>query len=212
MMGHVAGWGVVVVAFGLAGLLAACRESREWRVVTAAFAVSLLSALALIENDDWFLRYVLFSPALPVVAACRLSTQIPLLRWPIVLLSALTIAGTVCTEDVPLQSLQEAARTDWRHRTFVRQIMPDVDDSRVACYGDVSPMSYLLYRPDYSREVTYVRPSSPEDLVRLMEEHHLRTLYAFSQYDRRGWSELLQKCLQMGRMKHVDGPWYVLVP
>lgn len=212
MMSHVAGWGVIAVAFGLTGLLAACRESREWRIVTAAYVVSLVSALALIENDEWCLRYILFSPGLPIVAATRLATQIPLLRLPIVLLSALTIVGTVCTEDVPLQSLQEAARSDWQHRTFAKQLIPDVDDSRVACYGDVSSMSYLLYRPDYSREVTYLRPSSPEDLLRLMEERHLRTLYALSCYDRNGWRELLDKCVRSGRLKHVDGPWYVLLP
>ena len=73
-------------------------------------------------------------------------------------------------------------------------------------------MSYLLYGSDFSREVIYLRPSTPEDLIQSMDRNHLQALYAMTKYDRNGWGSLLNECVKTGRLRPLDGPWYVRVP
>jgi hypothetical protein len=50
-----------------------------------------------------------------------------------------------------------------------------VPDDRVACTGDYRMRSYLLYRPDFSREVVYLRK---EDLAEKLRDKSLRAVYA----------------------------------
>jgi hypothetical protein len=215
MLEYGAGWGAGAFGFGLIGLLWALRASAEWRRMACCFGVSLASALALADNDAWVLRFILFFPALLAVAAARLTEEIPLLRTPLAVLVLLTIAGTVVTEDLKPAAYRNNARRGWRGRSLAAEVgIPEVPYRRVGCYGDVGSMSYLLYGPDLSREVVYVRPTSPEDLIETMERRDLRALYAFSMVDRSGWGELLSRCVGSGRLRRLDaaGPWYVLVP
>lgn len=213
MLTTLAGWGVGVIAFGLVGLLAALRTSKEWRAIAACFGLSLLSVLALAENDNWVLRFVLFFPAILAVAAARLVEEVRLLRGPLIVVTGLTLVGTVFTEDLPFEAAQRNARLDWRRRSLAADVgVPEVAYDRVGCYGDVASLSYLLYRPDFSREVVYLRPRSTEHLVELMERQDLPALYAMSMYDRNGWGELLDRGVRSGRLRRLDhGPWYVLV-
>jgi hypothetical protein len=212
MLEQVAGWGVVAVAFGMIGLLAACRTSKEWRAIAACFALSTVSVLSLVENDPFVLRYILFVPAILAVGAAWLATEIRILLPPLLLLTVLTLVGTVFTEDLPRSAFLRVTKPDWRERSFAPDFIPEVPYRRVGCYGDVSSMSYLLYGPDYSREVVYLRPTSPSDLIDSMKKHDLVALYAKTLYDRNGWGELLQECVTSGRLRPLEGPWYVLVP
>jgi hypothetical protein len=214
MLEFIAGWGTSVFAFGLMGLLAAVRASKQWRRIASCFALSFLSVLVLADNDPWVLRFVLFAPALLAVAAAGLVEEIRLLRLPLVLLTALTLIGTFFTEDVPVEAFQRSVGLDWRRRSFARDLgVPDVPYARIGCYGDVASMSYLLYRPDLSREVVYLRPSSAEDLIETMERRHLTALYAMTMYDRNGWRQLLVQGIASGRLRRIDHSyWYVLVP
>jgi hypothetical protein len=212
MLEHVAGWGVVPVAFGLIGLLAACRASGKWRFVAGAFVLSFVSVLTLSENDPWVLRFVLFFPALLSIAAAALVSEIRGLLLPLVALCGMTIGGTVYTDDLPRAALEKAAQRGWRERSFAPELMPQVRYRRVACYGDLASMSYLLYGPDLSREVVYLRPTSPADLLDSMERLKLPALYAMTLRERSGWGELLRECVRAGRLKHIDGPWYEFLP
>lgn len=212
MLEHVAGWGVVPVAFGLIGWLAFLRTSNEWRRISLAFGLSLVAVLLLSENDPWVLRFVLFFPALLSIAAAGLVSEIRGLRMPLVLLCAGTVVGTVYTDDVPRAALEKAARTGWRERSFAPVLISEVPYRRVGCYGDVASMSYLLYGPDLSREVFYLRPTSAADLLESMERLQLPGLYAYSLHERNGRGALLRECLDSGRLKRLDGFWYEFIP
>jgi hypothetical protein len=215
MLDRVAAWGAAVVGFGLIGLLAAVRASKEWRRIACCFGVSFVCVLALADNDFWVLRFVLFAPALLAVAAARLADEIRLLRVPLLLVTVLTVAGTVFTEDMPAEAVLRSARLDWRRRTFARDVgIPDAPYARVGCYGDVSSMAYQLYGPDLSRDVVYLRPRSSEELIESMERQNLPALYAMSMYDRNGWKALLDRGVASGRLRSLKpgSPWFVLVP
>jgi hypothetical protein len=212
MLEHIAGWGVVVVAFGTIGLLGACRTSKECRALAACFALSTISVLSLVENDPFVLRYILFVPAILAVGAAWLATEIRILMPPLVLLTILTLFGTLFTEDLPLAAFLKVTKSDWRERSLASTFIPEVPYRRVGCYGDVSSMSYLLYGPDLSRQVVYLRPSSAADLLDSMKRHDLEALYAMTMFDRNGWSVLLNECVKSGRLRHLEGPWYLLVP
>jgi hypothetical protein len=211
MLEYVAGWGVVAVGFGLTGLLAACRTSAPWRIVAAAWGLSLVSVLTMAENDAWVCRFILFFPALLSIGAANLVIEMRSLLLPLLLLCGVTIAGTFFTEDVSVTAIVQASRMSWRERTFAAEMIPEAPYPRIGCYGDLASMSYLLYRPDLSREVVYPRPSSPSDLADTMERLQLPALYALSVRDRDGWGALLQECIRSGRLKQVRGPWYELV-
>lgn len=214
MLEHVAGWGAGVVGFGLVGLLAAVRSSKEWRRISGCFALSFLCVLALADNDRWVLRFVLFAPALLAIAAARLSEEVRSLRIPLIVVTALTLVGTVVTEDLPLDAVKRHVRRDWRHRTFGPEVgVPDAPYDRVGCYGDAASMAYLLYRPDLSREVVTLRPSSAEELIDSMDRLNLRALYAKTAFDRNGWGRILADAVDSGRLRRIRrGPWYALVP
>ena len=211
---NIVGWGAVAVAFGLVGLLAAVRASAEWRLVAAGFALSCLSVLALAEHDKWVFRFILFVPALLAVAAARLVDEVPLLRIPVVMLTILTLGATFFTEDFSIDAVTASARNDWRHRTAAPELsVPDVPYPRVGCFGGIASQSYLLYRPDFSRDVVYLRPTSPENLIETMERNNLPALYFRLPYDRRGGRELLDRAVRSGRLRRLEeSPWYLLVP
>lgn len=211
MLEYNAGWGAGAVAFGLLGLLAACRTSKEWRAIAAGLAVSTACVLSLVENDQFVLRYILFVPAILAVGAAWLVTEYRVLRVPLVLVTVLTLVGTLFTEDLPRAAILGYTKSDWRERSYAPAFIPDVPYRDVACYGDVSPMSYLLYGPDFSRRVVTLRPSSPADLIDTMKKHGLTALYAKSMFDRNGWGDLLKECVRSGRLRPLDGPWYLRV-
>src|SRR4029453_8727787 len=131
---------------------------------------------------------------------------------PLLLLCGVNLVGTFITEDVPREAISRASRVSWRERSIASSLIPEAAHRRGGCYGGLSSMAYLLYGPDLSREVVYLRPSGPSDLVDTMERLKLPALYAMSMLDRNGWGALLQECVRSGRLKHVDGPWYELVP
>jgi len=215
MLEYIAGWGTGAFAFGLIGLLWAVRTSTNWRRIAACFLLSLASVLTLAENDIWFLRFVLFFPAILAVAAAALAEEVRPLRLPLVLVTLLTLVGTFFTEDMPREAFLRSARLDWRRRSFGPDVgVPDVPYSRVGCYGDVSSMAYLLYGPDFSRDVVYLRPKSSEELIESMERRNLPALYAMTMYDRNGWGGLLARCVASGRLRRLGpgSPWYVLDP
>jgi hypothetical protein len=210
MVENIAGWGVGAFAFGLVGLLAACRTSRPWGILAAGFSVSLVSILALSDNDPWVMRFILFFPAILSVAAAHLTTEIRGLMMPLVVLTGLNLVGTVFTEDLPMEACRRVTESNWKDRSLASEWIPDVPFKRVGCYGDISSMAYLLYGPDLSRTVYYLRPSTADELIRSMQDRQLSALYATSKYDRNGWGARLDECVRSGRLRQLQGPWYVL--
>jgi len=208
MLDQIAGWGAGCFAFGLLGLIVACRTSRPWILLSASFGVSFVSVLSFAENDPWVMRYILFVPALLAVAAAALASDIKILTFPLVLLTALNLVGTVFTEDLPVSAFARVTKSSWKDRSMAAEFIPDQPFKRVGCYGDISSMSYLLYGPDLSREVVYLRPKTADELLRAMDEQQLTALYASTKYDRNGWGRILQDCVTSGRLRLLEGPWY----
>lgn len=174
----ISGWGPLVFACGILALLMAMREDVRWRLVGAAFLVSLASVLLLVRSDPWFMRFVLFFPALPAIAAARLAAQIRPARLILGLCLVLQLAGTMVPGEFPLGRVGAFARQGWRERQYDTPVAVMPADKALGCLAPGGSKSYLLYRPDFSRRVVTLRPGNADELVAAMKREGLRIVYA----------------------------------
>lgn len=173
-----ANWGAVVFACGLPALIAALRDDPLLRKLALAFAVSMVAILGLVTLDAWNMRFVLFVPALPAIAAARLAAQ----RRPVLVL--VSAAGLLCgvvslvPSEISPSTLGRLCRSGWRERT-ARPAAPSVEPgSPVGCAGEDLGFPYWLYGPDFSRRVVYLRETSSAGLLERLDREGIRTVYA----------------------------------
>lgn len=191
----IAGWGPVAVACGLPALILALRADRLWRVVGAAFGVSLLSVFALVQLDLWFLRFVFFFPAILVLAVARASES-----WKSVL--------PVCAAGLILQFAGTFVSWEWRDRLKTGPPPELAPEEAVACFGDNLGMSYRLYGSDYSRSVRYVTADSPSELLDRVRRTGARILFSSPQWRRQRL--VLEEAVRTGGLRGLD-PGFFLV-
>lgn len=151
---HGAGWGAAALV-GLAGLIPLLRDEPRSRRMSIAFAVALLGTLLFTQSDPWSMKYAFFFPALPAIAAAAWAARS---RGAAALTSAglaLAFAATLLPYDLPWRSLKVLAA----HPVSTRSALPlwadDAPEDVVGAAGGFTVRSYLLYRPDFSREVIY---------------------------------------------------------
>lgn len=174
---HGAGWGAVAVSLGLVGLVRGAIEEARHRRLAAAFGAGLLGTLLFVQNDPWCLKYALFFPAALAVGAVRLAERGG--RGARLLLGAgivFSLAGTFLPYDLPWKDFKFLAAQSVSDRSALLLWAPDVPDDRVGAAGDYRVRSYLLYRPDFSRRVVYLREG--DGLGRLAPEEGVRFVYA----------------------------------
>lgn len=159
---HGAGWGPAAVAVGSVGLLIGLRDRPFLRPLAASFAVSLLTTLLFVQNDPWCLKYAFFFPALLAVAAAGWAEQ----ARPAGVLTALALAvcaaGTMLPYDLPTADFLRLAEQPVSTRSALGFWADPVPDDAVGCRGGYDVRSYLLYRPDFSRTVVYLRGAEAE--------------------------------------------------
>jgi hypothetical protein len=202
---YISGWGAAPYGVGLVAVFLAVRTDRSMRRLAAAFGASLLCVLLLVVSDPWYLRYVLFFPALFAVASAKLIGEIPetaLIAWAALLLE---FAGSCVPGRFPVGGLGDLAAQSWRQRTFYAH--PDLQAVEAMGFlegpGDEVKI-YPLYRPDYSRRIVPLRAGSSEELLNLLRREGLSYLYCPS--DR----ELSKQCLDQNRIRRLGGGLYAV--
>ncbi|HEX7900268.1 MAG TPA: DUF2079 domain-containing protein, partial [Planctomycetota bacterium] len=167
---HGAGWGAAAVGLGLIGLLLQLREEPRLRALAAAFGVSLLTTLTFTQNDPWCLKYAFFFPALLAIAAAGWAARSKPAAGLAALAVVVCLAATTLPYDLPWTSFQALARQPVKTRSALTLWADDVPDDAVGCRGGFETRSYLLYRPDFSRRVVYLRGNDVGDVLHVYGE------------------------------------------
>src|SRR5262249_35239376 len=148
-----AGWGAAAVCCGLVALLAQLRESRRLRLLSIAFLVSMAGVFASVLPDPWFMRFVLFFPALPAIAAARMAAVHRPVRWMASVCAALCFLSTMVPSEMPVGALGDLVRQPWRSRVAVPLGGLPGRGQAVAAVQASRANFYLLYGPDFSRRI-----------------------------------------------------------
>jgi hypothetical protein len=169
-----AGWGLAAVLVGGVALPGLLRANPRSRPLVAGLAVSLISVLFLVHHDPWYGRFVLFFPAVLVLGTLR----IPFLRFPLGLALVVQFAQTCFPTDQPIEQVRNLARMSWRDRSMGPPI-PGTDPVLFRCTEPDHHRgeSYLLYRPDYSRAVVFLRSDRLEELREAIRKSGARFAY-----------------------------------
>ncbi len=77
-LAEVSGWGWAAVICGLPTLIPALVRSGRFRLLAGTFFLSLISVLGFVRPDPWFMRFVLWMPALLGLAA---AWAVPWMQW-----------------------------------------------------------------------------------------------------------------------------------
>ncbi len=175
---HISGWGALPFAGGILGLFLLLRGDPGMRKVAAAYAVSLLSVFVLVVSDPWFMRYALFLPGLFALAAAKAAETRPSLS---ILAHAALLFGflaTIVPGAFPVDGVSTLASMPWRERT----LYPHPGLAKVEAVGfleapDSEEKIYPVYRPDFSRRVFHLRPTSVDGLGEAMRREGLAFLF-----------------------------------
>jgi hypothetical protein len=209
---HMAGWGCAAFACGLVGLVVVLKDRPEMRGLAGAFCLSLASTLTLVQNDPWCLKYVFFFPALLSVTAVQLAERLPECRPILAGAILLSFLGTCFSYDLRPQHVRVLAAQPWRERTAARfaygEVTMEVPDSRIGYFGAPTGAAYLLYRPDFSRQVVYLRSSSFEAFLEDAGHAQVRTVFAPQAGPAQ--KRILDEGVRLGRLRLLSGCFYAL--
>jgi hypothetical protein len=209
---YMAGWGAAPFAIGVMALLWIQRSDPRMRALALAFVVSLLSTLAFSRNDPWHLKYALFFPALPCVATALLSERVEGIKWLAGGTLGFAILGTCLSYDLRAEHLRVLAAQPWRERTAARlaygQVTREVPENTVGYFGGPLGATYLLYRPDFSRRVVYLRARTASTLVE--EAHATGVRWVFAPDPTAEQARILDDSTARGWMKLDSGRFFVL--
>jgi hypothetical protein len=144
-----AGWGWAILPLGFPALLLDLRRDRRLLPLALSFVLAAAVTLACVTFEDSNLRFLLWFPALFVLALAR--RRAPVWTWAILLACALNFGATL----VP---------SERRHSEHLRPPSSLPPAEPVACVFDQCAPCYRLYNPDFSRKVFY--PRSMDELKR----------------------------------------------
>jgi hypothetical protein len=209
---HMAGWGATAFACGLVALVVGVIEDRSLRLLAAGFGISLLSSFLLIQDDPWCLKYVFWVPAILMVAVARLGQALPgtaLIAGGGVLLSFL---GTCFSYDLRAEHVRALASLPWRTRSASIFPYAQAEKERelaaepIGYFGGPTGAPYVLYRPDFSRRVVYLRSKTLDGLKSDLTREKVQILQAPEPTLEQ--SALLAEGVRQGWMKKEAAAFY----
>jgi hypothetical protein len=174
-----ANWGAVVFACGAPAMIGWMSEDARARRLGISLGVSLGCVLTLVTMDAWNMRFILFAPALPAIAAARAAAASRLVRVLAAGAALLCVASSILPFE--LAKPAELARASWRERS-TRPGPPDgAASAPIGALGSDLISTYWLYGPDFSRRVVYLREdSSAAGLLQVLDREGLDAFYASS--------------------------------
>jgi hypothetical protein len=197
------------VACGLPALVAALRWNPRLRRLAAAFALSVVTVLALVLSDACSLRFILWFPALPALALACAVERSPRLYPPAMTALIVACLATTFSENYSLPTLIQQLRQDFS--TGAKWTLPvQPDPSRVGVYGRYSLRAYLLQGPDFKTEVVSLRADSPERLTSEMTRLKISLLYAMGVSPKSREGRVLEESVRRGGLRKLATGVYAL--
>jgi hypothetical protein len=206
LLANVAGWGPAAFSVGLLGAIEGILTDATFRRFAASFGLSTATVSLMTLPDPWSARFLLFVPALLVVAAVRIATGSRPLSWLLGACGVFLALSTCWPAELPAARRRPLLASGWRDRSSAPPELAALSDPVVGCFAENEGESYLLYRPDFSRDVAYLRPTSSEDLVAQARRKGLRHLYA--RPSSAAAKSLLEDCVRTGGLVPVGGRIY----
>jgi hypothetical protein len=205
-----AGWGVTAFASGAVGLIHAMREDRTLRRLTVGFGLSLATVLMLVSHDGWYPRFALFFPAILCVGAARLASISRPIAWLVFVGAFLQFGSTLTSRDLVPSKTMALLRQSWRERSvgplyYTRELPAG---EAVAVYSTVRSITYILYSPDFSRRVVYLRVSNAEEMMERMKREGIRYVYVDVSSAHR--KQQILDLVQESRLRSLNERLYVL--
>jgi hypothetical protein len=204
----VSGWGGVTVGIGSVALAAALRsESGFLRSLVLSLTVSLAGVLFLVRHDAWFGRFVMFFPVCTSIAIGWLSEKQHGVMVVATLALAIQFVLTFAPADWPLSHFATLARISWRERSMAK-VLGMWTQERAIGYLVEEPdcnrgESYLLYRPDYSCRVVYLRSTDAAGLMSELRGANVSVVY-LSLVSQGRIPKVLEDCVHRGLIVQVD--------
>jgi hypothetical protein len=173
------GWGVLVFSVGILGLILGIREDRSVRVLAAAFGVSLLSVFTLVSTDGWYMRFVLFFPAIVCLGAARLAERSRPIAALVAAVAAIQFVATLIPADTRAPRMAAMAKQPWRERSAAPWIVGDAlpPSEPLALYSTLRTTVYMFYGPDFSRRIVYLRVRNAAEMREEMVRQGVRYVY-----------------------------------
>ena len=170
------------------------------RWIAGAYAVSLVTVLALVVPDPWNMRYVLFFPGIFALAAAKVAESmrpVAIVAWAAI---GVQFLGTMIPGKFPIFGVTDLVSQSWRERGFYQPpILSGIDEIGFLENRADEVKCYPLYRPDFSRRVVLLRPSSAEGLIEDLRRERLSLLYCPT------FHRMTEQCVQEGRLTRVGG-------
>jgi hypothetical protein len=203
----VSGWGALPFACGLPALLLALPRDPRLRRLTLGLAASLASVLLLVQHDDWFARFVLFFPVVLVLAVAKVAAERRAVLLVAVPALALQVASTMVPEELPWPRVQVLAGQPWRQRSTAGIYDTETEGAAlIGYYGEGYNDSYLLYRPDFSRRIVYLRARTSAELADEIRKSGVAVVYSVPGTPER--REVLDRALRSGFLTRLRGRFY----
>ncbi len=201
-----AGWGAAVVACGLAALILQWRESRRLRLLTTAFLVSMAAVFASVLPDPWFLRFALFFPVIPAIAAARLAAEHRPVYWLAAAAAGLCFLSTTIPVEMPVAGVGDMVRQPWRSRVSIPLAGLPAPGRPIASVDSNKANFYLVYGPDFSHRILFPRVAGARELREVLRRESIRDVHGTRA------SAVIQEALEQGWLRKGVGPFYEVVP
>ena len=121
-------------------------------------------------------------------------------------------ALTFLPYDLPVQDAKTLAERPWKTRSAAalsygqQGTEPPGAGGTVGYFGPPVGAAYLLYRPDFSRRVTYLRPASKEDFLESLARGRMEAVFAPLPHAER--AAYLDDALRAGRLGPAVGRFH----
>jgi hypothetical protein len=201
----VAGWGIVPFSLGALAVLHEIRGDRKMRQVAGGFLISVVTVLLMVKTDAWFARFILFVPALACIAVVRMAERMRPAAVLLALGAGVQFVGTTLPQHHPAEKILSLMKMSWRTRSSAGLFRIDPTEEPVGVYAPLRSPVYLLYGPDYSRRVEYLRVRAPSELAEEMDRRGLRLVFVnILQRPRYEFEELVRR----GTFRQVHDNYY----
>lgn len=97
--------------------------------------------------------------------------------WLIAPALLLQFLATMTPSELPPPVRESLRRQAWADRSVAPSAEMTSPEPSVAYFGGNDGVAYLLYRPDFSNRVVYLRSESPEALARDMDRAAVSVVY-----------------------------------
>jgi hypothetical protein len=216
------GWGWVVYGLGIPASLWGLLSRRDLRVLLAGFLVSLIVIFISIRPSPWNMRYLLWYPAVHLIALAAIFDEMK--RWTpwIMRIFAVLIVvgmgfnfisvwnyGRISNEDfermlaLPIKERSSAALALNMPREYASSLEYVPTDVLLGYNVGENGFIYPLYRPDFSQDLVYIPVdvgASCEDVAGEMAQRGTRFLFTAPEHTEDQILSLLHNCGESGNV------------